>query len=254
MPRVFAAMAESAVSPTIGVSFSSRALGPDADPKAARQAKLYREAIERQGAVARSLASRTSTELDGLDGLVLAGGGDIDLELCRYDSQPDLAKLKHVDRARDELEFSLCHAALDRAMPLLGICRGAQVLGVALGGSLLWDIASEVNEMQCHQRVGDQPEPQHWIEIAERSRLAAILGRTRAQVNSAHHQANSRLGQGLTRAAWSEDGVTEAIELSDAGFAIGVQWHPERMRQSGEARAIFAAFAAAARDYHLREG
>jgi putative glutamine amidotransferase len=90
--------------------------------------------------------------------------------------------------------------------------------------------------------------------MAERSRLAAILGSTGAEVNSAHHQANSRLGQGLTRAAWSQDGVTEAIELTEAGFAIGVQWHPERMHQSAEALAIFAAFAAAARDYHLREG
>jgi putative glutamine amidotransferase len=254
MPRVFAAMGEGAVSPTIGISLSSRALGPDADPRAARQAKLYREAIEREGVIARSLTPQTSTELDGLDGLVLAGGGDIDSELCRYDSQPDLAKLKHVDRARDELEFGLCHAALGRAMPVLGICRGAQVLGVALGGSLLWDITSEVNEAQCHRRVGDQPEPHHRIEIAEGSRLGAILGSTRAKVNSAHHQANSRLGQGLTRAAWSEDGVTEAIELTETGFALGVQWHPERMRQSGEAREIFAAFAAAARDYHLREG
>ncbi len=247
-------MGEGAVDPTIGISVSSRAIGLGADRRMAARAAQSRDAIGRHGAASMWLTPQTARALDRLDGLLLAGGGDIDSSLCRYDAQPDTAKLQHVDRARDECELELCRSALAEDMPILGICRGAQVLGVALGGSLLWDIESQVKGSRRHREAEGRPEPEHWIEIAEGSRLSAVLGRRRTRVNSAHHQANSRLGQGVTRAAWCEDGVAEAIELTEAAFVLGVQWHPERMAESAEARSIFAAFVAAARDCRLGKG
>lgn len=247
-------MGDGTLDATIGISVSSRALGPGADEKMAARAAQYRDAIRRHGTASTWLMPQMPVVLEALDGLLLTGGGDIHASLCRYDSQPDAAKLQYVDRARDEHELDLCRRALEEGVPILGICRGAQVLGVALGGSLLWDIDSQVEEARRHRAAEGQPEPEHWIEMAEGSRLRALLGRGRTRVNSAHHQANSGLGPGVRRAAWCEDGVTEAVELPEAGFVLGVQWHPERMSESAEARSIFAAFAAAARDYHRQKG
>ncbi|PBC70990.1 anthranilate synthase component 2/putative glutamine amidotransferase [Streptomyces sp. TLI_235] len=155
--------------------------------------------------------------LDALDGIVLAGGSDIDP--ARYGAAAD-PRTGEPHRARDDWEFELLHAALDRDLPLLGVCRGLQLLNVALGGSLLQHLPDG-----SHQQVPAvfvrQP-----VRIRPGSRLAGILGE-HTKVNCYHHQAAARLGTGLQPTAWSADETVEAVELPDHRFALGVQWHPE---------------------------
>jgi putative glutamine amidotransferase len=180
-----------------------------------------------------------------LDGIVLSGGGDIDP--ARYGAERD----PHCGPAnpdRDSAELALLDAALARRLPVLGICRGLQVLNVALGGSL-------------HQHLPDlvgndshSPEPggygTHEVSVAPGSRLAAILRRTDLTdhlpvvVPTHHHQAIDRLGRGLVATAWATDGTIEAVELDPAEqpFAVAVQWHPE----AGDDLSLFRALAAAA--------
>lgn len=164
-------------------------------------------------------------------GLVLAGGSDV--EPSRY-GQPNLAA-RNPDPDRDGMELRLIREALEMELPVFGICRGAQILNVAFGGSLLQDIEGHTV-------------PRHGVIFDESSKLAAIA---RPQtVNSRHHQAIGNLGAGLRATAWSPgDNVIEGIEAPGRPFVLGVQWHPEDLAVEGdeEARALFAAFAAAVR-------
>jgi len=231
--------------PTIGITLPSRAADPKAQRRADRLTARYRAAIEAHGARSVELPSNTlPTVLDGLDGVLLTGGGDI--HPSHYGQTPH-PKLGHVDDARDQFELLLVRAALSRGIPLLGICRGAQVLGVALGGDLVQDIDSDVEDAKKHPAGERGRASHHWIEIAPGSRLSQILGARRVRVNSSHHQANGRLGSGVRKVAWSEDGVIEAIEREGDDFVLGVQWHPERMwRRAPRQSRLFGAFAAAA--------
>jgi putative glutamine amidotransferase len=180
-----------------------------------------------------------------LDGLVLSGGGDVDP--ARYGAERD-PHCGPANADRDGAELALLGAALSRRLPVLGICRGLQVLNVALGGSL-------------HQHLPDlvghdshSPDPggygAHKVSVAPGSRLAAILNRTDLTdhlpvvVPTHHHQAIDRLGRGLVATAWAADGTIEAVELNPAEqpFAVAVQWHPE----AGDDLSLFRALAAAA--------
>lgn len=170
--------------------------------------------------------------LAGCSGLVLAGGSDVEPSLY---GQPNVAA-RNPHPERDQMELSLIREALERDIPILGICRGAQMLNVAFGGTLLQDIG------EGHTGV------RHGVRFEADSKTAAIA--QPATVNSRHHQAVDRLGQGLRITAWSaEDNVVEAIEAPDRRFVLAVQWHPEDLAVEGdeEARALFAAFAAALR-------
>ena len=162
----------------------------------------------------------------------LAGGSDVDPS---FYGQPNLAA-RNPCRERDALELRQVSEALAAGKPILGICRGAQLLNVAFGGTLCQDIG------QAHTGV------RHGLRFDPSSRLAAIA---RPEiVNSRHHQAVDRLGAGLKATAWSaEDGVIEGVEAPDRPFVLAVQWHPEDLAAEGdeEARALFAAFAAALR-------
>ncbi len=247
-------MSEHAANPTIGVSVPARTVGPRPDAEAAARGAAYRTLVEKQAAAVRYLSPEEPVPPDALDGLVLAGGGDVHPAFSCYDSPPNTAKLREVDRPRDEFEIELCRAAVRRGLPVLGICRGAQVLGVALGGSLIWDIEEQVEGGGHHEKRGPRSEARHWIDIAVDTQLAAILGQGRIEVNSAHHQANGTLGEGLRVAARSLDGVIEAIELARAGFVIGVQWHPERLPNAVHSRRLFRAFVTAASRHRLRKG
>lgn len=212
---------------TIGVTFSSTT------PLDKRPA--YLEAIAAQGARAVEIvAGEEEWRIEDLEGILLAGGGDIDP--ARF-KQTQHAKTIHVDLARDELELRLAREAVAAHKPVLGICRGAQVLGVAFGGDLIQDIPDLVPNARQHDN-GEHP-----VWVAPDSRLGQILG-DRAEVNSFHHQANASLGAGLRVAAWSDDNVIEAVEALETGFVLGVQWHPERMEPVQGA--LFAAFVAAA--------
>lgn len=182
--------------------------------------------------------------IDALNGVLFTGGGDIDPSRYGQAAHP---KLGEVDYARDEFELRLVRVAVGRGLPLLGICRGAQVLGVALGGSLVQDIDTDVEDAKKHLAGPRGKASHHWIEIAPGSRLSQIMGARRARVNSSHHQANGRLGSGVRTVAWSGDGVIEGIELEGESFVLGVQWHPERMwRKAPRQSRLFAAFTAAA--------
>jgi putative glutamine amidotransferase len=153
---------------------------------------------------------------DNFSGLILSGGGDVHPDI--YGGNPSLCV--SVDRARDELEFELLKVAFARKIPILGICRGIQVLNVFLGGTLLGHI-------EGHSAVEGE-DRRHAVNITPGTRLRAILGTESLEVNSAHHQALRELGKGLIVSAAANDGTIEAVELPGDHFVIGVQWHPER--------------------------
>ncbi|MFB3881466.1 MAG: gamma-glutamyl-gamma-aminobutyrate hydrolase family protein [Armatimonadota bacterium] len=232
--------------PIVGMTLSSR----PADPSDARQwdrtTAVYRAALAGAGAqVIEMRAGESALDLDGLDGIVLTGGGDLD---PRHYGQSPHPKCEKPDPARDEFELMVARKAIERKLPVLGICRGVQVLGVVLGGQLVQDISSEVPGAAEHRSETKGRTAKHWVELAAGSRLAEVTGARRLQVNSFHHQANSVLGPGAVRVAWCSDGVTEAIEVAGAAFAIGVQWHPERMwRRAPRQRRLFSAFVEACR-------
>ncbi|OGL13658.1 MAG: hypothetical protein A3F92_05030 [Candidatus Rokubacteria bacterium RIFCSPLOWO2_12_FULL_71_22] len=181
-----------------------------------------------------------------LDGLVLTGGGDVD---PRHFGEPRHPAVAEVSEARDALEFELTRRALAQGFPLLAICRGIQVLNVALGGSLHQDIPSEPGSPLAHSQTERRHQPTHHVKVREGSRLAAILGTHEVDVNSFHHQALARLGRGLAAVAWAPDGIVEGVEETAGGdrFVVGVQWHPEDLvEHDPAARRLFAAFVTAA--------
>jgi gamma-glutamyl-gamma-aminobutyrate hydrolase PuuD len=168
--------------------------------------------------------------LAGLDGLLLAGGRDIDPELYGAVPQP---QTKQPDRERDRREAVLIREAVERDIPVLAICRGLQLTNAALGGTLIQHIEGH--------RCPDSPKI-HAIEIAPGSRLRSILGVDEYGVNSRHHQCVGRLAKGLVVAARSSpDNVVEALELPGKRFVLAVQWHPEERTDGPDAR-LFAAF------------
>jgi putative glutamine amidotransferase len=177
--------------------------------------------------------------LDRVDGVVLAGGADVDP--ARYAADPD-PRTSPPRASRDEAEIALALAALDRGTPLLGICRGMQVLDVALGGTLRQHLPDSVG----HE--GHQPAPgefgRHPVRVEPASRLAQALGRTSIEVHSYHHQALDLVADRLAEVAWAPDGTVEAVEVADADWALGVLWHPE----VDEDPALFAALVDVARD------
>lgn len=164
-----------------------------------------------------------------LDGLVLTGGGDIDP--ASYGAAPH-PRTAGVSAERDQAELGLLAAALAAGLPVLGICRGLQLLNVAQGGTLHQHLA-DLGTLPAGD-AGHTPPPgtfgRHPVRVAAGSRLAAILGAGPRSVPTAHHQAVGRLGAGLTATAWAADGIVEAVELA-AGehhpFVLAVQWHPE---------------------------
>jgi putative glutamine amidotransferase len=163
--------------------------------------------------------------LEKVDGLLLSGGSDIDPALY---GEPPHPKLGAVVRARDEFELALTREAIARDVPILAICRGHQVLNVALGGTLLQDIPSVVVAGVDHDARSERWERSHEVRVLQDTRLREILGGETVAVNSFHHQAVDRLGQGLVVSAQSSgDQVIEGIEMPDRRFVLGVQWHPE---------------------------
>jgi len=177
-------------------------------------------------------------------GVLLTGGGDVDPRRFGETPHPTTAE---ISTARDTLEIELTRWALAKQVPLLAVCRGLQVLNVALGGSLYQDISSELGSPLDHGQAGLQGKarhiPTHQVKVRDGSRLAGILGALEVDVNSFHHQAIKRLGQGLDDVAWAPDSIVEGVELGDADqFVVGVQWHPEEL--VGSDRAAFNLFAA----------
>jgi len=176
-----------------------------------------------------------------LDGLLFTGGGDV--HPAAYASQPH-PKVTFVDEDRDRVEIALLHLAIQRRLPFLGICRGLQVINVALGGTLFEDITEQRPDSVKHDYAPGYPRNYlaHSVDIENGSRLQQVLGLQQAQVNSLHHQAVRRLADGLTATATASDGVLEALELTEYPFGLAVQWHPEWLREHLCMRALFRAF------------
>ena len=183
-----------------------------------------------------------------LDGLCLSGG--VDVAPAEYGEEPHPA-LGKVDAPRDRTELTLARWALAADLPILGICRGIQMLNVAAGGNLYQDLTAQLPGSLLHNyKVAETPweRPTHGVRLAAGSRLAGVLDAGGLMVNSFHHQAVKRPADGFDAVAWAEDGVVEAIEAPGRRFALGVQWHPEGMFQTDPlASKLFAAFVEAVR-------
>jgi putative glutamine amidotransferase len=181
--------------------------------------------------------------LEPLQGLVFAGGGDV--HPTRFAAEPHPHSYAMCDE-RDAFELALMDAALQRALPTLAICRGAQLLNVLLGGDLIGHLPDDVGEQVVH-RTSTLVHARHEVRLDPASRLAAIYGKEQVEVASWHHQAVGRLGRGLRPVAWAGDGVVEAVELEGAPALVAVQWHPEIDAAEGVSEPLFVSFLAAAR-------
>jgi putative glutamine amidotransferase len=173
------------------------------------------------------------------DGIILSGGEDVDPKL--FDQDPH-HQLGPTTPERDLAEIAIVKYALENDIPLLAICRGVQILNVALGGTLIQDIPSQVKESIQHSQKIDRSLDTHWVTISKDSKLYEILGSDRVRVNSLHHQAIGEVANDLRIVAKSSDGIVEAVEYSHpTTFMVGVQWHPESMAStSSEMNHLFA--------------
>jgi putative glutamine amidotransferase len=207
----------------------------------------YIEAIQRAGGLAvmlppdEALVEDPDELLERLDGLILAGGADIDPS--SYGEPRDPHTIDTVP-ARDRFEIALARAAIARDLPLLGICRGMQLINVACGGTLIQHLPDRYGHEQHRRVVGSFEGSEHEVTLSEGSLAQSATGQTRHTTKSHHHQGVDCLGTGLIVSGVSalEDDLTEAIELPDRRFALGVQWHPE----ADESSTVIAALVAAA--------
>jgi putative glutamine amidotransferase len=218
-----------------------------------RVTRTYREAITRAGALPLHLvpvpADRVAELLGALDGLLLAGGPDIDPAAYGEDPHPTVSVLPV---ERQQFDLALVEEAMARRLPVLGICLGSQLINVARGGDMIQDIPSEVGGAVSHRRLAlaDLRRGVHEVTLVEGTRFAGLYGVPTLRVNSAHHQAADRLGAGLVVAARAPDGVIEAHELPGHPFLIGVQFHPEMQTDpAGLHDKLFEEFVAAAAAY-----
>lgn len=241
------------VNPLIGVSTS---VTVDRYPERAYVNAAYLGAVQQAGGVPVLLppqleSSARAELLTRLHGVLLTGGGDVDPARFGEAPHPTTAD---VSAARDGLEIELTRWAIETGTPLLAICRGLQVLNVALGGSLHQDIPSELGSPFDHSQARLQGQSRstavHQVKVQDGSRLAGILGALEVDVNSFHHQAIHRLGRGLKDVAWAPDSIVEGVELvGDARFVVGVQWHPEELvGHDATARHLFRALVERARE------
>jgi putative glutamine amidotransferase len=207
----------------------------------------YVRAIEAAGG--RPLLVPPSTDgigetLDRLDGLLFSGGSDLDPELYGQDPHPET---NGIVLERDRAEIALLRAALERDMPVLAVCRGSQVLNVALGGDLVQHLPDVIGDEKHKHTPGEFAD--HEVELEPGTRVQEILG-DHAPVKSHHHQGYGKLGTGLRESARAEDGTIEALEDPERRFAIGVLWHPE----AGEDFALFEALVEEAKEYRSERG
>jgi putative glutamine amidotransferase len=214
--------------PVIGVTTSRRG--------GWRSFQMHRLALWRAGAHAVRLTSGGAIP-DRLDGLVIGGGDDIGAEIYGGQVLPDI----RIDPERDKLELKLLDTALPAGIPILGICRGSQMINVALGGSLHTDIHAVYIEAPRMRTVL----PRKTVHIEENSRLHRITGCNPCRVNALHHQSVDRVGRDLRVVARDESGIVQAIEGTGVHFILGVQWHPELLVFSAPQQRLFAALAAA---------
>ena len=209
----------------------------------------YTESLRRAGAIPVIIPPQPENAaeiVDSLDGILLAGGFDCDPALYQDERHPSVTIV--VDRRRQDNDFSLAKAARERGIPTLGVCLGLQMMNVAAGGTLVQDIASEVDTDIRHDS-DPAHRARHDVIIEQGTRLATMLPAAELNVNSSHHQAVNRVGDGLRITAHAPDGVVEGLEDPRHPFYVGVQWHPEDMPGEPAASTLFEAFVKAAREY-----
>lgn len=212
--------------------------------------RAYVTALQSAGLIPLLLPTRSPLPkgLSFVDGLLLPGGPDIDP--LRYGQ--DLDPATNPDQESDQLEFALLDWALQAGVPVLAICRGLQVLNVALGGSLFQDLPRHSPPAHPDEPVA-RDVPVHRLTVEESSRLGRIVGAKTISVNSVHHQGIDELARGLVATGWAHDGLIEAVEARGDTFLLGVQYHPEELvDRDPAARAIFVAFAKACRERRSR--
>jgi putative glutamine amidotransferase len=180
------------------------------------------------------------TLLTRLDGILFTGGYDVDPQ-C-YGGQPH-NKVEGIDADRDRCELFLVRRAIERGKPFLGICRGIQVINVALGGSLYEDLGEQFSpELQHDNHDQRRNYLAHHVKLEAGSRLDQILGTQNIQVNSLHHQGVRRLAPDVHATGYAPDGLVEAFELPSHPFGLAVQWHPEELQEHESMRRLFQAF------------
>jgi len=234
-------------SPIVGITCTEIQADRSESPPRQGQSQSYLRAISRAGAAPLLIPFLDTRSLlrslyERVDGLLLSGGGDIDP--VHY-GETRHERCGRVIPERDETELLLVRWAMDDGKPLLAICRGIQVLNVALGGSLYQDIEAQVPGAGRHDWYPGYPRDYrpHTVTLVPHSRLAGILKATFLPVNSFHHQAVRDPAAGLSVVAHAPDGIIEAVEAEGHPFAIGVQWHPEEMAADDEqAQRLFDAF------------
>jgi putative glutamine amidotransferase len=217
------------------------------DQEAFLLSRSYADAIREAGGIAMMLppdlwlVEHPDDALDAFDALVLAGGADIDpgsygaeRHRCTINTRPE----------RDAVEIALARRALERDMPLLGICRGMQLLNVALGGTLIQHLPDDVGHSDHRRSLGSFDNADHNVRLTEGSLAARAAGETLHATKSHHHQGIDELGEGLVPTGWSViDELVEAIEVPTASFALGVQWHPEVDPRSSVVHSLVSAAA-----------
>lgn len=233
--------------PIIGLTLDWEAPGPERKQATYHLRENYCGAVSRAGGLAVLLpheVAQAESYLAGLDGLLVTGG-DFDLDPALFGDGARHPMVKTKDR-RTAFEMAATRAALERDLPVLGICGGMQLLNVALGGTLIQHIPDEIPEALAHEQPNPRDEPGHSVALEAGTRLREICGADSLEVNSAHHQAAKAVPEGVRINARAPDGVIEGVEAEGRRFCLGVQWHPEYGISAADT-AIFRAFVEAAR-------
>ncbi len=211
-------------------------------PSAYSTRATYVEAVTKAGGLPVLLPANEDLRVareyaDHFDGFVIIGGGDISPQ--RYGKSPHPTE-NPISSLREAFDFALIEALLEVRKPFLAICLGCQEVNVALGGTLIQDIASQTtSSLRHYTRVPGEAPPHHMVTLEGDSRVAQLVGTTSLLTNTSHHQAIERLGQGLRPVGWAEDGIIEACELMDFPFGLCIQWHPEAMIDDERHLALF---------------
>lgn len=246
--------------PLIGILTRSESFNKSQELPRYSVLEQYVKALSRVGAAVTLIPPQDTEALEAcfglLDGLLLAGGSDLNLDT--HEDHVSEFETRGGDIARDRAEVQMAKMALEEDIPILGICRGMQLLNVVSGGSICPDIFSSIPNALTHTSDWRSNERAfHPIEIIPGTMLSSLAdSRTQLQVNGNHHQCVGQLGSQMILSAIAPDGVVEAIESSSKQFVLGVQWHPEWLFEEGEALSvnIFSSFVAAAGQHLISDG